>query len=67
MVISGGEPVPVPVMHVPFVQVPLQGLLQPPQLVLLELVSTQVEPQSIWPATGQVQLLFVHVEPPVQA
>jgi hypothetical protein len=53
------------VVQVPLVHVPLQGLLQPPQLAVLVFVSTQVPLHCIWPATGQAHWLFMHVVPPV--
>ena len=56
-------PVPAVVAQVPYVQVDEQGRLQPPQWVKLVLVSTQVEPQTICPCTGQLHDPLVHVAP----
>jgi hypothetical protein len=54
-------PEPVPVMHWPFVHVPLHATPQPPQFVLLVSVSTHAPLHSICPATAQPQV------PPLQA
>jgi hypothetical protein len=54
-------------MQTPFVQLVLQGRLQPPQLVRLVSVSTHAPLHDIWPATEQPQLPLLQVAPPEQA
>jgi hypothetical protein len=58
---SGGVPI-VP-MQLPFTQVPLQGRLQPPQLVLLVFVSMQAFPHSICPDAEQPHVPPLQTEP----
>ena len=52
----------VAVVHVPFMQVPLQGRLQPPQWVLLVFVSTHALLQSMR-GIVQTHALLEHVAP----
>jgi len=59
-------PMPLVTLQLPFVQVPLQARLQPPQWALLVFVSTQVAPHSISGAV-QTQVLLLHVAPDGQA
>jgi hypothetical protein len=51
------------VTHAPFVHVPLHGLLQPPQCVLLVIVSTHAFEHSIWPAAEQPHVPALQTEP----
>jgi hypothetical protein len=58
--------VPVVAMHCPPWQLvpPVQGMLQPPQWVLLLLVSTQALPHNIRPATAQPQTPLLQASAP---
>jgi len=58
-------PEPVPVMQTPFVHVPLHATPQPPQFVLLLLVSTHAPLQSIWPAPAQPHVPLLQAVAPV--
>jgi hypothetical protein len=50
-------------MHVPFMHVPLHGMLQPPQWALLARTSTHWLPHSIDPAAAHTQVLLLQVAP----
>jgi hypothetical protein len=58
-------PVPVVVVHTPFVHVPLHAWLQPPQLAWLVSVSTHELPHSIWPAVAQPHVPLTHAVAPL--
>jgi len=62
--LGGSRTVPPGVLtHAPFVQVPLQGRLQPPQWSLSLITSMHALPHSIWPAAEQPQTPPLHTDP----